>query len=510
MSAQLLLIALSTAIYLLFHYANRTITPKIKGIPEVPGLPFLGSLLSIGSCHARKALEWSKTYGPVFQVRLGNRRVVFANDYASVADLWVTQQKALISRPQLYTFHSVVSASQGFTIGTSPWSESLKRRRKAAATSLNRPAIASYMPIIDLESSISIRELLEDSNYGKKEINPSSYFQRFALNTSLTLNYGFRIKDAEQLKEIVDVERQISNLRSTSNNWQDYLPILRWFGKKNNEAAETRKRRDRYMDMLLGELKRRIAEGTDKPCITGNVLKDPEAVLNDVEIKSICLSMVSAGLDTVPGNFTMGLGYLSTPHGQEIQQRAYDAIMAVYPNNNAWEACLKEEKVSYITAFVKETLRFWTVLPICLPRVNIKEMVHNGAKIPAGTTFLMNAYAAAYDPSHFAEPHKFSPERYLEGHVTTHFAYGAGSRLCIGHYLANRQLYTLFLRLIVAFRVLPAEKEEDKPVIDALECNRMMTSLTTDPKDFKLRLVCRDRGMVEEWLKGSEERTREL
>ena len=32
---------------------------------------------------------------------------------------------------------------------------------------------------------------------------------------------------------------------------------------------------------LLGMLKKRIADGTDVPCITGNVLKDPDAKLND-------------------------------------------------------------------------------------------------------------------------------------------------------------------------------------------------------------------------------------
>lgn len=67
--------AVVTVFYLLYRYAYSTNTPKIKGLPEVPGLPFLGSLLAIGDCHARKALEWSKTYGPVFQVRLGSRRV---------------------------------------------------------------------------------------------------------------------------------------------------------------------------------------------------------------------------------------------------------------------------------------------------------------------------------------------------------------------------------------------------------------------------------------------------
>lgn len=109
-------------------------------------------------------------------------------------DLWIHNQSALISRPTLHTFHKIVSSSQGFTIGTSPWDESCKNRRKAAATALNRPAVQSYMPIIDLESYVSIAEMLKDSQFGQVDIDPAPYFQRFALNTSLTLNYGYRIQ----------------------------------------------------------------------------------------------------------------------------------------------------------------------------------------------------------------------------------------------------------------------------------------------------------------------------
>ena len=79
------------------------------------------------------------------------------------------------------------------------------------------------MPIIDLESNVSIKELISDSKDGEEDIDPNPYFQRFALNTSLTLNYGIRIDgkiDNELLKEIVHVEREVSNFRSTSNNWQ--------------------------------------------------------------------------------------------------------------------------------------------------------------------------------------------------------------------------------------------------------------------------------------------------
>lgn len=99
--------------------------------------------------------------------------------------------------------------------------------------------------------------------------------------------------------------------------------------------------------------------------------------------------MVSAGLDTVPGNLIMGIAYLSSAHGQEIQKRAYEEIMKVYPDGDAWEKCLVEEKVPYVTALVREVLRFFTVIPICLPRVSMKDIRYEDAVIPAGTTFYM-------------------------------------------------------------------------------------------------------------------------
>lgn len=366
---------LLAVIFAAIQIMDRTDVPKIKGLPQIPGYPIFGNLAQLGENHAKKAQEWSKKYGPVFQVRMGNRRIVFANTFESVKNLWITNQSALISRPTLHTFHTVVSSSEGFTIGTSPWDESCKARRKAAATALNRPAVQSYMPIIDYESRKSVKELLHDSKYGTVDVDPNAYFARFALSTSLTLNYGVRIEgnvDDKLLAEITHVERKISDFRSTSNNWADYIPIMRLKPGGNTKPLEYKKRRAAYMNELLNMLKKRIDEGTDKPCITGNVLKDPEAKLNHAEVMSIGLSMVSAGLDTVPGNLIMCIAYLSSPHGQEIQKRALDEINEMYPNNDSWEKCLHEDKCEYITALVKETLRFWSVIPICLPRVNTK------------------------------------------------------------------------------------------------------------------------------------------
>ena len=509
-------IGLLSIIYVLWKVLSQTDQPKIKGLPEIPGWPIFGSLFELGTKHPLVTKSWSTKYGPVFQARLGNKRIVFANTFDSVYELWVKNQSALISRPKLHTFHTVVSDSSNFTIGTSPWDESCKRRRKAAATALNVPAVKSYMPIIDLESFVSIKELLQNSKYGEVDIDPAHYFQRYALNTSLTLNYGFRIEgniDDKLLREIVHVERGVSNFRSTSNNWADYVPILRWVPGSSKNPIEFKERRAKYMKHLLDILKERIANGTDKPCITGTILKDPETKLNDAEIDSIGLSMVSAGLDTVPGNVIMGLAFLSSPEGQVVQRKSYEEIMRVYPNGEGWHKCLDEEKVPYVTAFYKEVLRYWSVIPISLPRVSIKEIQYNDTTIPAGMMFYMNAYGANYDESHFKEPYKFIPERYLktEDDVVTgtpHFAYGAGSRMCAGSHLANRELFVAFVRLISAFEIVPPKDLRNSPIMDALEANVTPTGLTMEPKPFKIGFKVRDRQKLEQWLRESEDATR--
>jgi phenylacetate 2-hydroxylase len=71
--------------------------------------------------------------------------------------------------------------------------------------------------------------------------------------------------------------------------------------------------------------------------------------------------MVAGGLDTLPSTIIMTMGFLSSSSGQEIQKRALEDIMRTYPDGDAWERCLLEEKVPYITALTKVRIYY---LPI--------------------------------------------------------------------------------------------------------------------------------------------------
>ena len=118
-----------------------------------------------------------------------------------------------------------------------------------------------------------------------------------------------------------------------------------------------------------------------------------------------------------------------------------------------------------------------------------------------------NAWAADYDKSHFKDAQSFVVERYLdnpEGSGTPHYAYGAGSRMCAGSHLANRELYVAFVRLIIAFHIDPPGDIKDRPILNALECNAVPTSLTTDPKPFKCGFRARDIKTLNGWMMESE------
>lgn len=109
--------------------------------------------------------------------------------------------------------------------------------------------------------------------------------------------------------------------------------------------------------------------------------------------------------------------------------------------------------------------------------------------------------------------HKFIPERYLEqteGAGTPHYGYGAGSRMCAGSHLANRELYTAYIRLITAFKMSPPKDRADQPILDAIACNAIPTALTTEPKPFKVGFTARDPESLKRWIEESDERTKDL
>uniref|UniRef100_A0A060SX55 ARAD1A10780p n=1 Tax=Blastobotrys adeninivorans TaxID=409370 RepID=A0A060SX55_BLAAD len=516
----LLSVAGLLALWKLYDACFGTDIPYIKGIPQIPGaLPVFGHLIQLGEDHASICEKWWRKYNwSVFQIKLGNTRAVVVNSFEDARKMVVGHQNALIDRPKLYTFHGVISSTQGFTIGSSPWDESCKNKRKAVGTALSRPSLKNYYDMFDLESYTILRDFDKDSKGGAVEIEVRPYIQRYALNTTLTLCYGIRMDYVydDLLREILTVGSAISLLRSASENLQDYVPILRYLpnNEKNRRSKELRARRDAYLKELLDRVKDMIEKGTDKPCIAAAILKDDETKLTNVEVNSICLSLVSGGFETIPGTLTSCIGSLSTPEGQRFQEKAYNDILRHYPDPaDAWLDCFKEEKVPYVNAIVKEAGRFYTVSAMSLPRKTVRDVEWNGTRIPAKTMVLINAQAANHDVDHFgSDAAVFNPDRWMEDDHTekklsglAHHSFGAGARACSGQFIAQRLIYSALIRIITSYRIVASETQP--PNTDYVDYNQFKTALVAIPRDFKVKLIPRDPTKLEENLQAAKERT---
>ncbi|POS73745.1 cytochrome P450 [Diaporthe helianthi] len=484
-------------------------------MPEIPGAaPIFGHLLSLGEDHATVCEKWWRQYGhSVFQIKLGNTRTVVVNSFEDCRKMLLGNQNALIDRPKLYTFHGLISSTQGFTIGSSPWDESCRKKRKAAGMALGRPALRNYYPMFDLESYCILRDLKRDSSDGEMELDVRPYIQRYALNTTLTLCYGIRMDSVydELLREVLQVGSAISLLRSASENYQDYVPILRWApnNEKNARGKQLRARRDAYLNLLLEKVRAMMREGTDKPCISAAILKDEETKLTGAEISSICLSLVSGGFETIPGTLTSAIGSLSTREGQVWQDRAYEDIKRYYPDpRDAWADSFVKEEVPYLNAIIKEAGRYYTVSSMSLPRKTVTEVNWDGAVIPPKTMVLINAQAGNHG--------KFDPERWLksidppeERDMTglPHLSFGAGARACSGQIIASRLLYTALLRLLSSYKIVASD--DAPPNTDYVDYNEIKSALVAIPRHFKVKLIPRDSEKTAECMRLAAERTSE-
>ncbi|OTA67241.1 cytochrome P450 [Hypoxylon sp. EC38] len=464
---------------------------RIHGLNGPKGWPVVGNLLDIWSNAHVKYQEWAKEYGDVYQVMLGNTCVVVVNGAQAAKTLFSSNSQALSSRPITYTFHKVASTTAGLTIGTSPYDDSLKRKKKAAAVALNRPAIQTYIPYLDLETKTFLQDLFNYGKAGAIAIDPLPMIQRMSLSLVTTINWGARITSIEDelFKEIVYVEEELNKTRSTVGNPQDHIPLLRLnpLNPKTAKARELRRRRDRYFAKLNRDLEERVANGTNTPCIQASVIKYKEVELNDTELAAFSLSVTSGGFETVSTTVQWSIAHLA--QHPDLQDKAYEEIQRFRESDDSLCDAADDQKCAYVLALAKEALRIYSVVPLALPRESIKDIHYDGVLIPAGSTVYLNAWACNHDPRLWSDPDKFLPERWLEKPDAPLFTFGLGYRMCAAHILATREVYIILMRLLSSFRLEAPEEIKCDPSRDM----KNPKDLIMVPKPYRVSFVPRDK-----------------
>jgi 3-hydroxyphenylacetate 6-hydroxylase len=101
--------ALALIIPLLYVVVNEFLrrSIRVKGFPGPPNWPLIGNIPDIKYNAAEKYRLWSKVYGDVYQIQLGNVPVIVVNSADAAKKIFGQNSQALSSRPVMWTFHKV-------------------------------------------------------------------------------------------------------------------------------------------------------------------------------------------------------------------------------------------------------------------------------------------------------------------------------------------------------------------------------------------------------------------
>ena len=163
--------------------------------------------------------------------------------------------------------------------------------------------------------------------------------------------------------------------------------------------------------------------------------------LDGLDIASEIADHFLAGIDPTSDTLTFAIWALSRPEHKEYQEKLIQEV-----NNISKDCCSEEgiptleatDKLPYLDAVLKETLRLYAPLPALEPRSLPVDCTIDGFLIPAGTVVGMSPYTLHRNPEVFPDPHKFIPERWLGKYGDLAemkrwlWAFSSGGRMCIG------------------------------------------------------------------------------
>ncbi|KAH0583293.1 hypothetical protein H2248_011167 [Termitomyces sp. 'cryptogamus'] len=471
-------------------------------LPGPRGWPIVGSLFQRGSDPADTYHQWSKIYGPVFKMRLGNKWVVVINDAECGEELLGSSQYGAVfqSRPMPHTLGKLLGGSKNaITLGTSPYDNLLKGKRRLAIASVSPAVSRTYDPVIERAAQYLVRSLDTASRSGVP-IDPFPLFVDGSAVLNLTVICGATVDQASTLlKDCPYPMKRLGQIRNINGHLRDFLPFLRVLpdSRAFKEAVIVAKYRSARLTALLDRIRVLHREGTAEPCAVATILNESREEIPEDSLTSVANSMVSSGLDAhMPNTLLWGLGVLAAR--KDIQEKAREAIIRQDKLGDA----MSLDRDNYLFAFVKELGRYFNTFRLALARETIgKDLVWRGHFIPEGTTVYCNTHAMNRDTKRFSGPDEFRPERYMNGPEAErnmpHYGFGIGRRNCPAINLVQKELYTIYKHILLSWTISIYDGENEFDAIkgcsDGLEFNQ-------GPKAYRIMLAVRDRQKLDIYL----------
>lgn len=466
--------------------ANVFFGKKKLNLPPYPkGLPLLGTMLKTRGPYAHKILyDLSKKWGPIYALKTGLKYFVVVTDADIAYDALVKNSQVFSTRVQAlsrlnYTgWRSVNSAMTG------PYWRDIRKNMVTQVLSTSR--VTTFVPFRELELNNLIDRLREQAAQNDNVVQVLSNCRHtvFAILTHVVFGRAFETSVIEELDAIL---RRLLELLAPQV--VDFLPFLQTvFGwkKHKKECQKLLVHMTKIFSPFVEE--HRKLRDSGKPAgdyLDSLLVLQKQINLSETDLLALSAEVLTGGTDTTADTMEWAMGNLI--QHQDIQARLYEEIKSVVPDGRP----IGEEdveKMPYLQAVVKETMRKHPPLPFGITHGLTEQTKLSGYDIPEDGMMLFMIMAFQNDPKRWDHPEIFNPDRFLSAtpnpnHDMTgshgprsldYIPFGAGRRICPAMNLALKHMHLIIGRMIQTFEWTTVNPGEDVDFSDHLQFTVLM------------------------------------
>ncbi|XVF55625.1 hypothetical protein PTKIN_Ptkin06aG0051400 [Pterospermum kingtungense] len=431
---------------------------ELGKLPPGPrGWPVVGSIfqLGLGPPHASFA-KLTRKHGPIMTLWLGSMSTVVISSNEVAREMFKNHDVVLAGR-KIYEAMKGDFGHEGSLI-TSQYGPHWRMLRRLCTTEFFVTSRLDAMRGVRGRCIDRLVQFVADAGAnGTNSIDVGRFFFLMAFNLIGNLMFSKDLLDpkSERGAKFFYHAGKVMELAGKPNV-ADFLPILRWFDPQGIRR-KTQFHVERAFEIAGGFIKERMEsvgngeyEGQRKDFLDvllefrGDGVEEP-STFSSRTINVIVFEMFTAGTDTTTSTLEWAMTEL-LHNPRTLRNVQAELRKTLGPDKKLEEKDI--EKLPYLKAVIKETLRLHPPLPFLVPHMAMDSCKMLGYHIPKETQILVNVWAIGRDPKTWENPLEFKPERFLEpnmkvdykGHHFEFIPFGSGRRICPAVPLAARVL----------------------------------------------------------------------
>ncbi|KAJ7923381.1 cytochrome P450 [Mycena leptocephala] len=443
--------------------------------PGPPKVPLIGNVLSIPTSHQWITFSrWAKDYGSdVIHLDVFGQSVVVLDSYNAATDL--LGSSIYSNRPKLIMATELMGWENSIFFRS--YGEMWRAGRRMLHEQFQPSAASRFRP---QQITTAHRLLLR---FLESPVEFSEHIRHAAGSLSMSITYGIDSLPAHSplIENAAATLAAVVFAATPGSFLVDFLPILKyvpaWFpgAEFQRKARKWKQDTKQMLDTPFEMTKRALADGVAPPSFTQHKLetldKEQDTKSQEELIKwtaaDIYVGESRAADTSVSAIHSFILAMLSNPVAMRAAQAEIDAVV----RPGFLPTFEDEENLPYVSAIVKETLRWHPVTPIAVPHSLTEDDVYHGNRIPAGSIVLANVWSMTHDESDYPDPLNFIPERFLkDGKLNLDvrdplsLVFGFGRRVCPGMHLGYSFVWIVIASILSAFDITKAVDEDGEVV----------------------------------------------